>query len=118
MARECMGCWKRNYKLGVGLGMPTERDSDSTDTRVEEAEETLQQLQRRYDQCEELASTLLEEKREEEQEDMTFRVMDTAMKAQKEQRQREEQESRYQVLVEEKENSEAQLRGKEEQVLE
>ena len=72
-------------ELVVGLGIPAERDSGGSDTRVEEAEEKLQQLQRQYDQCEKLARTLLEEKREkeeQEQEDMTFRVMDSAMKAQ------------------------------------
>ena len=101
-------------ELVAGLGIPAERDSGGTDTRVEEVEERLQQLQRRYDQCEKLARTLLEEKQEkeeQEQEDLTLRVMDSVIE-------RRKQESRYQVLVGEKEMIEARLREKEEQLLE
>ena len=56
-------------ELVVGLGIPAERDSGGSDTRVEEAEEKLQQLQRQYDQCEKLARTLLEERREKEEQE-------------------------------------------------
>ena len=53
-------------KLVAGLGMPASSESGK-DTQLKEQGEELQQLQKRFDKCEKVASTLLDQLREEEQ---------------------------------------------------